>query len=173
MTLVPILLVSSFLAANPLAPGDHTRTLQHDGRSRSYLAHVPPKHDAKRPTLVVLVFHGAVTDASITVRFTGLNETADREGFIAVYPNGTGHFERMLTWNGGNCCGYAQWNKVDDEILFTISGGGHTWPGQDPKAQFLGKSTKNISANDLMWEFFQRHPLPDAQAILPVNNPKP
>ena len=20
----------------------------------------------------------------------------------------------MLTWNGGNCCGYAQWNKVDD-----------------------------------------------------------
>jgi poly(3-hydroxybutyrate) depolymerase len=24
--------------------------------------------------------------------------------------------------------------------------------------QSVGKSTKNISANDLMWEFFKRHP---------------
>ena len=23
----------------------------------------------------------------------------------------------------------------------------------------LGKSTKDISANDLMWEFFQKHPM--------------
>ena len=48
------------------------------------------------------------------VRFCGLNEKADQEGFIAVYPNGTGRLEPMLTWNGGNCCGYAQWNNVDD-----------------------------------------------------------
>ena len=32
--------------------------------------------------------------------------------------------------------------------------------GREPKSQFLGKSTKNISANDLMWEFFKRHPMP-------------
>jgi polyhydroxybutyrate depolymerase len=44
-------------------------------------------------------------------------------------------------------------------VLFVINGGGHTWPGRDPKVQFLGKSTKNISANDLMWEFFKRHPM--------------
>jgi poly(3-hydroxybutyrate) depolymerase len=35
---------------------------------------------------VVLVFHGALTNASIAVRFTGLNEKADKEGFLAVYP---------------------------------------------------------------------------------------
>jgi polyhydroxybutyrate depolymerase len=35
-------------------------------------------------------------------------------------------------------------------ILITITGGGHTWPGRDPVVQFLGKSTKNVSANDLM-----------------------
>ena len=46
--------------------------------------------------------------------FCGLNEKADKEGFIAVYPNGTGRLEQMLTWNGGNCCGYAMWNNVDD-----------------------------------------------------------
>jgi len=36
---------------------------------------------------------------------------ADRENFIAVYPQGTG---RLVTWNAGNCCGYAQSNHVDD-----------------------------------------------------------
>ena len=45
-------------------------------------------------------------------------------------------------------------------ILIVIEGGGHTWPGRDPpRSSRLGKSTKDISANDLMWEFFQRHPL--------------
>ena len=57
---------------------------------------------------MVLAFHGGASNASIMVRFCGLNEKADKEGFIAVYPNGTGRLERwLLTWNGGNCCGYA------------------------------------------------------------------
>jgi polyhydroxybutyrate depolymerase len=43
-------------------------------------------------------------------------------------------------------------------VLFVINGGGHTWPGREPGVGFLGKSTKNILANDLMWEFFKRHP---------------
>jgi polyhydroxybutyrate depolymerase len=47
------------------------------------------------------------------VAFTGLNEKADEAGFLAVYPNGTGE-KRSLTWNGGNCCGYAVENQVDD-----------------------------------------------------------
>ena len=45
-------------------------------------------------------------------------------------------------------------------ILYRIEGGGHTWPGQTPPPAILGKSTKDISANDLIWDFFQRHPLP-------------
>jgi len=301
MNLIPIL-ISSIVAATRLGPGDHTQTLRHDGLTRSYLVHIPPKYDAKKPTPVVLIFHGAMTDAAITVRFTGLNEKADKEGFIAVYPNGTGRFERLLTWNRGNCCGSAQWNNVDDVgftrallddlakatnvdakrvfatgisnggimcyrlaselsdriaaiapvagtmgtttcnpkravsvmhfhgtddkfvpykggvgdrslasikffsvdhsiqawvkadgcpekpvvasepkkvddgttverktygpgkdgaevILFVINGGGHAWPGREMKIQFLGKSTMNISANDLMWDFFKRHPM--------------
>jgi polyhydroxybutyrate depolymerase len=42
-------------------------------------------------------------------------------------------------------------------VLIEIEGGGHTWPGMPPPAT-LGRSTMDISANDLMWEFFQRHP---------------
>jgi polyhydroxybutyrate depolymerase len=44
-------------------------------------------------------------------------------------------------------------------ILIAIQGGGHTWPGREPLLKFLGPSTKDISANDLMWEFFERHPM--------------
>ena len=44
-------------------------------------------------------------------------------------------------------------------VLFVIKGGGHTWPGQEPLVDFIGKSTKNISASDLIWEFFKKHPM--------------
>jgi polyhydroxybutyrate depolymerase len=44
-------------------------------------------------------------------------------------------------------------------VLIEIEGGGHTWPGRKPPVGFLGKSSLDISANDLIWEFFQRHPM--------------
>jgi polyhydroxybutyrate depolymerase len=43
--------------------------------------------------------------------------------------------------------------------LVAIEGGGHTWPGMKPTLKDLGPSTLKISANDLMWEFFQKHRL--------------
>jgi polyhydroxybutyrate depolymerase len=46
-----------------------------------------------------------------------------------------------------------------DVVLITIEDGGHTWPGQQPPVGFIGKSAQNISANEIMWEFFQKHPL--------------
>jgi len=44
-------------------------------------------------------------------------------------------------------------------VLVVIEDGGHTWPGQQPPVGFIGKSAKNLSANDFMWEFFQKHKL--------------
>jgi polyhydroxybutyrate depolymerase len=41
--------------------------------------------------------------------------------------------------------------------LVVVEGGGHTWPGRKSPAKALGPSTLAVSANDLMWEFFQRH----------------
>lgn len=109
-----VLLSSNVNGEMPLVPGDHTQTVDHDDRTRSCLVHVPPKYNPKRPTPIVLVFHGGGSNAEQMMRYCGLNEKADKEGFIAVYPNGTGRLEHMLTWNGGNCCAYAQWNNVDD-----------------------------------------------------------
>ncbi len=54
------------------------------------------------------------------------------------------------TWRGGR--------GGSEVVLFLIDGGGHTWPGRETRLRYLGPSTKDISANDLMWEFFQRHP---------------
>ncbi len=113
-------LMAVALAADPqpLGPGDHTRSLQVGGRERSYLVHIPAKYGGKQPSPVVLISHGAGTNAPMMVRFCGLNKKADEAGFVAVYPNGTGTAGLFLTWNAGNCCGYAMQNKVDD-VAFT------------------------------------------------------
>lgn len=54
------------------------------------------------------------------------------------------------TWSGGK--------NGSEVVLIEIEGGGHTWPGKEPIVKMLGPSTLDISANDLMWEFFQKHP---------------
>ena len=46
---------------------------------------------------------------------TGFTAKGQREGFIVVYPQGTGRRESLLlTWNAGHCCGYAMEQRVDD-----------------------------------------------------------
>lgn len=51
----------------------------------------------------------------------------------------------------------------DAEVVFyTIDGGGHSWPGsaEDLPAVAVGKTTHDINANEIMWQFFRRHPMP-------------
>lgn len=40
--------------------------------------------------------------------------------------------------------------------LYIIHGGGHTWPGRQPRHEYLGRSTASLSASDILWAFFQR-----------------
>jgi len=102
-------------APEVLSPGDTTRTLNHDGRERSYIVYVPPTYDPTQPTPVVLVFHGGGGNAENARMMTGFDAIADAAGFIVVYPNGTGRRpDRLLTWNGGRCCAYALEQNVDD-----------------------------------------------------------
>ena len=301
-TLLVLCAATAVAAAEQLRPGDHTLSLAVGGLERSAIVHVPPRYDSAIPTPVVLAFHGGLANADNMVRFSGLSDKADEAGFIVVYPYGTGRLQKMLTFNGGNCCGQASTDDVDDVaftrqlldelaarvtvdpkrvfatgmsnggimayrlaselsdriaaiapvggpmgtkdcspkrpvsvihfhgtaddfapfqggrgkglsgvsffsvphsiaawvaadgcdptpvtttlpdtaddgttatrsaygagrdgaevVLITIEGGGHTWPGRDARLAALGKSTKDISANDLMWDFFQRHPMP-------------
>lgn len=292
-------------AATALGPGDHTRRVRVGSIDRRYLVHIPPGYDGKQKTPVVLVFHGGGGNPAGMVQLCGMNAKADQAGFIVVYPYGTGRLaDSLLTFNGGECCGYAKDMEIDDVgftrallddlakvvkadedrvfatglsnggimshrlaaelsdriaaiapvggplmletlqnqravsvmhfhgtkdeyapfaggsgkgflgrngitsfrsvtytmdswvrangcqqqpdvralpdraddgmrvtqktwsggrsgsevVLIEIEGGGHTWPGQRPVVPQLGESTRDISANDMMWEFFQRHP---------------
>ena len=44
--------------------------------------------------------------------------------------------------------------------LYTIQGGGHTWPGGKPLPEwFVGTTSRSINATSVMWEFFRAHPL--------------
>ncbi|HEX6627255.1 MAG TPA: PHB depolymerase family esterase [Gemmatimonadaceae bacterium] len=44
-------------------------------------------------------------------------------------------------------------------VLYTIHGGGHTWPGGTPLPEwFVGRTTRSIDATSLMWAFFSEHP---------------
>ena len=280
-------------------PGHELRTVNVSGTPRFYLLHVPPAYDPKKPTPVVLAFHGAAMNGGLMVGFCGLSKKADEAGFVVAYPYGTGVGGVFLTFNawadprpqgpvddvaytskllddlasvvnvdpkrvfatgmsnGGMMChrlaaelseriaaiapvagtlaiprcnpkrpvpvmhfhGTADkivpfngpdqqtarfirmrsvedtvntWVKLDgcppepkitdlpdtahdgttvkkrvygpgtdgsEVVLFVIEGAGHTWPGMQPPVGFLGKSTMNISANDLIWEFFSRHPM--------------
>ncbi|MFO0936389.1 MAG: PHB depolymerase family esterase [Gemmataceae bacterium] len=54
---------------------------------------------------------------------------------------------------------YGDGKENSEVVLVVVEGGGHTWPGQKPPVGFIGKSTLTISANDLIWEFFQKHKL--------------
>jgi polyhydroxybutyrate depolymerase len=64
---------------------------------------------------VMLAFHGGGGEAAGFKAYSGFDEIADREGFLVVYPYGTGPLRnRLLTWNGGTCCGYAVQRAVDD-----------------------------------------------------------
>ncbi|MSR59714.1 MAG: polyhydroxybutyrate depolymerase [Planctomycetaceae bacterium] len=297
-----LLLCSGLLTQTPLEPGNHLLRLTVDDRPRSYLVHLPPRYDPTRPTPIVLVYHGALMNGPMMVKYSGLSDKADEAGFVAVYPNGTGAGEAFLTWNswgldgprkkerpddvkftasllddlatrvnvdpkrvyacgmsnGGMMCyrlaaeladriaaiapvagtlvletcepkrpisvihfhgttdplvpfadssrrprGFFKVKTVEESvkllaaadecppdpevtelpdtaddqttvkrttwgpgkentevILYTIAGGGHTWPGQRPQLKFLGPTAQDISANDLIWEFFEKHQMP-------------
>ena len=118
MPAIKCLLLLAVTGGEPIKPGDHARTLTVDGLQRRYVVHVPPQYDSETPAPVVLVFHGGGGNPESMIRFSGMNRKADPVGFLAVYPAGTGQLKRMLTFNGGNCCGYAKRNGVDD-VEFT------------------------------------------------------
>lgn len=48
---------------------------------------------------------------------------------------------------------------TQDVLLYTIIGGGHTWPGAAALPEHIvGMTTQQVDASELMWEFFAAHP---------------
>lgn len=110
---IPAMLVlcPSALFAADFKPGDSEGMLQHGGRERTYLLHVPPQYDGKKALPLVLFFHGGGGNAKHGAANYGWKEKADEKGFIVAYPNGTGP---IPTWNVPHGCGSAHRNNIDD-----------------------------------------------------------
>ena len=55
---------------------------------------------------------------------------------------------------------YAGCREQRSVVLYTIEGGGHTWPGGPTAAGRVGRASREIDATRAIWTFFQRHPRP-------------
>jgi polyhydroxybutyrate depolymerase len=116
-----LLLVAAATVAGSAIGGGRAlelRRIDSGGQVRFYRLHVPPGYQPGAPAAVLLGFHGGGGNATGFADSTGLLETADAHGFLAVFPEGSGPFAPPLftlqTWNAGNCCGYAMDHQVDD-----------------------------------------------------------
>ncbi|MBN1473337.1 MAG: alpha/beta fold hydrolase [Syntrophaceae bacterium] len=68
-------------------PGSHALTLAVNGLERSYIVYVPTSHGPQTPLPLVIMLHGGGGTARAAMWETGWAEKADKEGFLAVFPN--------------------------------------------------------------------------------------
>lgn len=110
----------------------------------------------------------------------GSGKTIGEQGLNAAQPKGPSVPEISASWAKRNGCQTQQTEKTvtaDVDLitfscpqgaeveLYRVNGGGHSWPGSAFSQQVVsvvGPTTMSISADELMWKFFQEHPLPSA-----------
>lgn len=104
-----------FLFQAVLWSQDVDDTLMIFGRERFFRVHLPMGYNDQKEYPLVFVFHGGLGNPDNIEKVTNFSLKADTEEFIVVYPYGTGSFEkRLLTWNTGECCGYAYKKNIND-----------------------------------------------------------
>ncbi len=99
----------------------------------------------------------------------------------SVGPTGPSVPDVMADWAERNGCDNAAPDEeaVADDVtlltfpcpagaeaeLYRVDGGGHSWPGSEFLADaeaVVGPTTMSISADEIMWDFFEQHPLVEA-----------
>ena len=106
-------------------PGKHDYTLKDGEWTRRYTVHVPPGYDGKKPLPVVVMLHGGGGMSKGAAEETGWDVKADKENFLAVFPNALardpekpGSFARNpQLWNGGSDRFYPG-QKAPDDVAF-------------------------------------------------------
>ncbi|MCB1317658.1 MAG: hypothetical protein KDK27_16955 [Leptospiraceae bacterium] len=102
-------------------PGEFELELNVSDRTRRAYFYLPDQVSRGTDLPLVFVLHGGGGGRVDTYDdSTGWRAKGAAEGAIIVYPYGTGRLSdyRLLTWNAGNCCGYAFENNVDDVQFF-------------------------------------------------------
>jgi polyhydroxybutyrate depolymerase len=54
---------------------------------------------------------------------------------------------------------YSECQESSEVVLYVIEGGGHTWPGghQYLPQWIIGKTSRDIDANEVIWDFLKKH----------------
>ena len=94
----------------------------------------------------VMTFKGVEESVRTWVRLNGCGETPKTD---TLSKPGDEMAVTRRTYGGGK--------DGSEVVLVVIDGGGHTWPGQKPPIALIGKSAMNVSANDLIWDFFRKY----------------
>ncbi|MFH1932946.1 MAG: PHB depolymerase family esterase [Pseudomonadota bacterium] len=92
-----------------MAKRDFEETVVSKDLVRHYQVHLPIKFDNSRSFPLLIALHGRLGTGKKMIKQTGFNGIADREGFIAVYPEG---FKRG--WADGRGLTHADKRSVDD-----------------------------------------------------------
>jgi polyhydroxybutyrate depolymerase len=113
-------------ATKPLASRSaaYVYTLTSGGLTRAYRLHVPPAAAAGTALPLVLNLHGATQNGQLQELQSGMDASADRDGYLVAYPDGT-RIATTLTpdpiakdaqygFDAGACCGLPSTNHVDD-----------------------------------------------------------
>jgi polyhydroxybutyrate depolymerase len=89
---------------------DSAQTIVVEGINRTFLIHIPANSPTHPP--LVIVFHGSGGTGATIAANTGMDNLADRLGFIVVYPNG-----RNRQWQDGRT------SRADgtDDLAFTTA----------------------------------------------------
>jgi polyhydroxybutyrate depolymerase len=90
----------------------------------------------------------ARASAALWARVNGCAESPEQEPPIDSVRDGTR--VRPVRWSG---C-----REGRDVILYTIDGGGHTWPGGPPVGPGVGRVSRELDATTAIWAFFAGHP---------------
>lgn len=126
--------------------------------TRTYRLHVPAAH-LRETYAASLSFRGLNSNAARGETLTGLSTLADKEGLIAVYPEGAADDQCILQ---------ADDEVIDDEddatgeqwvcgrhvvVPYTLKGKVHSWPGSSMPARI---TSSDVHATATMWAFFQQ-----------------
>lgn len=101
--------------------------------------------------------NGRVLDTDEAARLwaaaNGCAKEPSREALPDADPNDGCH-ARRARWTGGR--------EATEVVLYTLEGGGHTWPGgaQYAPQLLVGRVCPDLDATAVIWEFFRAHPRP-------------
>jgi polyhydroxybutyrate depolymerase len=155
----PIFLAALFLMFSVqvacAVPSNHEeQKITVNGAERSYLIHYPNPMPTKITSglPVVIALHGGGGNGEQMAKSSRFNAKADKAGFIAVYPNGSGRRDdKLLTWNASKCCAYAMRQNIDDiAFIDALIDKLVKFQGADPKRIYItGMSNGGMMAHRL------------------------